>query len=380
MIKLPSFNQANLNKLFRFSKIYSFRRALTKAIGRSEKKLSIFRKRYLFNRPHIFLIGCGQFQFSTIAYFLSKTVTNKIYGCYDINIKKAEFLSYYYKIKFLPHNWESVLDDENINLIYIASNHHSHAEYAIKCLNHNKDVYSEKPLVVNWSQYKELFRVIEKTKNRFFAGYNRPFSNAIITLRDQFKKYPQSSPIFTLNYFINGHKIPDSHWYRDPREGTRVCGNIGHWIDLSIHILNWRPQLPQYLNIIISYSNKNDMDDNFNITIISDIGDLINITMTSRTEPFEGISESINMQLGNLIARIDDFRSLNIWFGSDELKEKYSQKDVGHEHAVLQPFKNNQMRPISEIKIGTYIMLFIKDMVLDGLEKGTVDLKSLEIK
>ena len=379
----PSSSLSHLNKIkkfFRYCKIFSFRRALTKTIGRSNVMLPVFKKRYLFNKKHIFLIGCGQFQFSTIAYFLSQSFTNKFYGCYDIDTSKSKLLSYYYNIKFIPDKWESILLEKNVNLIYIASNHHSHAEYAIKCLNHNKDVYSEKPLVVEWLQYEVLFDLIDKSKNKFFAGYNRPFSKAIHTIKKQFQKYNQKSPTFTLNYYINGHAIPEDHWYRDPKEGTRVCGNIGHWIDLSIHILNWRTKLPRRLKINISYSDIAEADDNIVITMTTYVGDLINIAITSRTEPFEGISESINMQLGDIIARIDDFRSLNLWLGSNLIEEKYSQKDVGHKQAVLQPFKKNQQRSISEIKIGSYMMLYIKDMVMGRIDKAVVDLESLDTK
>lgn len=376
----PSINldfRSKLKKFYRYSEIFSFRRALTKTLGRSDVKLTLLKKRYLFNKPHIFLIGCGQFQFSTIAYFLSKSLTNKIYGCYDINFEKARLLSFYYNTKSIPRNWETILDNEKVNLVYIASNHHSHSEYAIRCLKKGKDVYSEKPLVVSWSQFDSLFEEIYKSNSKFYAGYNRPFSKAIRTVRNQFKGYKQNLPIFTLSFFINGHKIPESHWYRNAKEGTRVCGNIGHWIDLSIHILNWRSQLPNSLDLNITFSNVDEPDDNLAITIISDLGDLINIIITSRSEPFEGISESINLQLGDIIARIDDFRSLKLWTGNSLIRKNYTPKDVGHEDAVLQPFKRIQLRSIHELKLGTYIMLMVKDMVINRTEKKTIDLRLL---
>jgi hypothetical protein len=40
-----------------------------------------------------------------------------------------------------------------------------------------------------------------------------------------------------------------------------------------------------------------------------------------------------------LIARIDDFRTLTLWQGSQRLAYRYRPKDVGHERAVMQPYR-----------------------------------------
>lgn len=102
--------------------------------------------------------------------------------------------------------------------------------------------------------------------------------------------------------------MPADHWYRLPEEGTRVCGNIGHWIDLAVHLMKTRGRIPEKFIISISYSDVKDFDDNISITITTNLRDLINIILTARSEPLEGVNETINFQCGNLIAKIDDFR------------------------------------------------------------------------
>ena len=267
-------------------------------------------------------------------------------------------------------NPNDIFSNINCKYVYIASNHYSHTEYAISALINNKIVYVEKPVCVNHIQFKELFSMIRKVNkdgNQLYVGYNRPFSKAIFELNKHISGL--LLPI-TLNCFVIGHFIQKNHWYRNPIEGTRICGNVGHWIDLSINIMNTRGKIPDKFLINISYSNLDEIDDNISITMTTDYNDLINIIISSRSEPFEGINESIQFQTGNVIAKIDDFRRIDIWDKSNKSTFKFSPKDVGHFLAINQPF-NNLKRDFLEIEISTILMLEIKDMVLK-LEKERI--------
>jgi predicted dehydrogenase len=212
-----------------------------------------------------------------------------------------------------------------------------------------------------------MIRKVNKDGNKLYVGYNRPFSKAIFELNKHISGL--LLPI-TLNCFVIGHFIQKNHWYRNPIEGTRICGNVGHWIDLSINIMNTRGKIPDKFLINISYSNLDEIDDNISITMTTDYNDLINIIISSRSEPFEGINESIQFQSGNVIAKIDDFRRIDIWDKSNKSTFKFSPKDVGHFLAINQPF-NNLKRDFLEIEISTILMLEIKDMVLK-LEKERI--------
>ena len=68
---------------------------------------------------------------------------------------------------------------ENIDIVYIATSHSSHCEYAIESLKANCDVYVEKPLVTSWEQFERLKKVRDLVQKNIFVGYNRPFSPGI---------------------------------------------------------------------------------------------------------------------------------------------------------------------------------------------------------
>ena len=178
-------------------------------------------------------------------------------------------------------------------------------------------------------------------------------------LKKQIEK--KSGPI-TLSCFISAHDIPSDHWYRNEKEGSRICGNIGHWIDLAVHILNWG-EMPDQLKISISPSNSKFSDQDLSITITSENEDLIVITFTSRCDPFEGVNESINFQNDNTICKIDDFRNISIWKNENLIKKSYWPKDVGHTEALLQPFREENQRDFNEVIMSTLLMLHIAEMV-----------------
>jgi predicted dehydrogenase len=346
-------------KIYRFFKIYGFSRTYVKVIGRLRFTPIIkFPISFVFNaKKEIAIIGAGQFSFANIGIYLKRNRGNCILGVYDIDKENATTFANYYNTKVF-NNVDKLITDERVKIIYIASNHASHSDYAIKALNANKIVYVEKPISVTTEQFSKLMKA---SKNKsLYVGYNRPFSPAIIEVR-KYLNYSKRTPL-SLSFFITGHKLEKNHWYRDYKEGTRVCGNIGHWLDLSINLLK-NIGLPNTINVTIIASNDQEKDDNVAITMVTDKEDLISIILTSREEPFEGINESINIQNSGLIVKIDDFRRMTIWNGVEFVKKRYFRKDVGHETAILQPFTNKNQRDFSEVEISTRLMLEITNAI-----------------
>jgi predicted dehydrogenase len=362
----------SIQKVYRYYKIYGLSRALNKVSGRL-RSFNFFKPRFIFSRPFIGLIGCGQFQFSTIAYFLSKSLTNKFLFCYDIEQKNAITLATYYSVPSVITNSNEILDIENTKLVYIASNHATHTEYAIKYLEKNITTYCEKPISVSFEQFDSLLEVIKKSKAKFFAGYNRPYSPAIKEIGKKIKSKKNNNGKFSINCFITAHDIPETHWYRNPEEGTRVCGNVGHWLDLMIHMYNWRGYIPQAFTIQIAYSNIDEPDDNIAISLTTPEGDITSIMITARSEPFEGINETINFQYDTIIAKIDDFRKLTIWDVEELCTKKYRPKDVGHKRSILQPFKKDN-RDLNEVIASTELMLNITKMVRNRVTEQKIGL------
>jgi hypothetical protein len=156
-----------------------------------------------------------------------------------------------------------------------------------------------------------------------------------------------------------------SHWYLKPEEGTRICSNVIHWIDLAVHMLCWG-QLPDKWDINLSFSDGEIRDQNMSISMTSERGDLISIVFSTRGEPFEGVAESVNFQQGDLIAKVDDFRKMKLWKGETVKRYRYWPKDIGHNQALIQPFQETQ-RDWTEILHSNLLMVHIADMVVNNV-------------
>lgn len=83
-------------------------------------------------------------------------VNGKIYAVGSRNIEKARDFANKYNIEKAYGDYDEMLKDDNIDVVYIATPHCNHYEYIIKSLNNNKNVFCEKAITVNGKQLKEI--------------------------------------------------------------------------------------------------------------------------------------------------------------------------------------------------------------------------------
>lgn len=83
------------------------------------------------------------------------------------NINKANEFAQQYNSKKAYDSYDALFEDENVDIIYIATPHNSHAELSIKALENGKHVLCEKPIALS---YKDAVRMTEASKkhNKFF--------------------------------------------------------------------------------------------------------------------------------------------------------------------------------------------------------------------
>lgn len=359
---------SKVKKLMRSIKLYGLSWSLVKVAGRTRNPKLRFLLPGMLLKPkarNTSLIGCGQFGFGSISYHLFKGHRNFFLDCYDLDQENSVSTANFWG--FSATSIDALYENKRCTLIYIASNHASHTPYAIRALGKDINTYVEKPVSVTRGQFTELLTALKQSKASLYVGYNRPFSKAITKVSSAIKD--MRKPL-SLSFFVTGHFLAEDHWYRNPEEGTRVCGNMGHWIDLSVHLMAKRGAIPEEFNVGIAYGSKTNTDDNLIVSYSTSYGDVVSICLTARAEPFEGINETINLQVGSLIAKIDDFRQLQLWDDVDYTRVNYRRKDIGHSKAILQPH-GNQKRDFKEIVVSTLLMLHIKDMVESASETAT---------
>jgi predicted dehydrogenase len=325
-----------IKKVLRYMGMYGFQRTYMKILGqkhmrRTYKTLPHMKGKVKKNKT-VGIIGCGNYSFTTIAYFLRKEFGHCIAACMDKDINRAASYASHYKAPIYTDNADVVINNDNIRLIYIASNHATHAEYAIKALEAGKNVYIEKPHVVSVEQLKRLHQAMQKYDGKVFLGFNRPNSGFGKLIRDML--LASGGPAM-INWFVVGHYLEPSHWYLRRGEGGRVLGNLCHWTDFTLRLVrnNIHP-----ITIVPARFDKSDRDMAVNL-IFSD-GTIAGITFSSQGHTFEGVRESLRIQKGNILVAMDDFKSLEIELMAGKTRVVNYYHDHGHKNNIINAYKN----------------------------------------
>jgi len=320
-----------IKKTLRYIRLYGINRTLIKVKGQYHMK-----KRYAAlpkqsctpeEGGHVGLIGCGNFAFSNIAYYLKKNYGRVIRGCMDIDIHKAASLFEEYGLRYYTDDAEKIISDPDIDLVYIASNHASHAEYAIEALKAGKSVHIEKPHVVREDQIERLCLAISESKGKVGLGFNRPNSR----VGKEIKKYldSQSGPSM-LNWFVAGHEISPEHWYFKEEEGGRILGNLCHWTDFVFQLV--APENRHPITITPTRGEKSDCD--IAVTYVFGDESIAAITFSAKGHTFEGVRERFAAHKGNVLMSMDDFKELTIEVVDKKIKVSPFYREHGHESNI----------------------------------------------
>lgn len=86
-------------------------------------------------------------------------VNGSIYAVGARRIEKAKEFASKHNIKNIYGNYEEMLKDDEIDVVYISTPHCNHYEYIMKSLNNNKNVLCEKAITVNGKQLKEIMEL-----------------------------------------------------------------------------------------------------------------------------------------------------------------------------------------------------------------------------
>jgi predicted dehydrogenase len=311
------------------------------------------------------IVGCGNFSFSTIAYYVTKKTDGKIKYVLDIDKSKSLSLAKRYNVHCATVNFQDILADDSIKLVYIASNHESHAEYAIDAIKNGKSVHIEKPHVVREEQMARLEQAMLANPNsKVFLGFNRPKSKLFKILSQEMDKQKGNS---MLNWFVSGHEIEDGHWYFSEEEGGRILGNLCHWSDLCIHLVGKENVFP----CVINPANCQDEKSNFSLTINFKDGSQAAITFSAKGHTFEGVREYLNVHKGDLLASLQDFHSLSTDVVEKKKNYKLLFRDHGHKENIVTSYESTfaadkKGEELSYVKGSALLVLKIKEAVDSG--------------
>ena len=323
-----------LRKALRYARLYGLSRTLAKA--RAYPHLARKFERLPDSPPpapgsHVGLIGCGRFGYAEIAYTLRRDFGRVLRLVMDSDPHRAASLGADYRAAWTDDAGKMFQDPE-IDLVFVASNHASHAEYAVRALEAGKSVHIEKPHVVSDDQLRRLCAAMAASKGKVRLGFNRPDSPLGALVR---KAVDAESGPSVINWFVAGHEIDPDHWYFKEEEGGRVLGNLCHWIDFVYRLVPADRRFP--IEIRPARWEKSDCD--IAVSYVFGEGTVAAITFSAKGHAFEGVRERLSLHRGGTILTLDDFAALQVETGAVKRKIRRFFRDHGHQESIWRSYR-----------------------------------------
>lgn len=260
---------------------------------------------------------------------------------------------------------QDILTNPQINTVFIATPHNSHASYTIEALKAGKNVFVEKPLAMNYDELEEVKNIYQASNQKLMVGFNRRFSPIAEKIKSEFAGNGEPK---VINIRVNAGFIPKDHWTQNKNiGGGRIIGEMCHFIDLMQYFTDAKP-VKVYAASIKTDNQIIATEDNISITVsFSDgsIGNLLYLGNGDKSLP----KELIEVFSGGKVGRIHDFRKGDFHKGNKQIKLKLDGK--GHKQEVeafLNSLKQNTEAPIPFESI--YLTTVTTFKILDSLTTG----------
>lgn len=182
-------------------------------------------------------IGCGE-----VAELKSGPAFNDVTGSHvEAVMSRTEARARSYAERHGVNKWytdaQKLIDDPNVNAIYVATPPSSHATFAIMAMRAGKPVYVEKPLASNYEDCARINRISEDTGVPCFVAYYRRY----LPYFQRVKEIINSGQIGQVAYVQVRFTTPPRPEDYQENKPWRLIPDIaggGYFYDLAAHQLD----------------------------------------------------------------------------------------------------------------------------------------------
>ncbi|MCG7853832.1 MAG: Gfo/Idh/MocA family oxidoreductase, partial [Methanosarcinaceae archaeon] len=210
-----------------------------------------------------------------------------------------------FNFQFCTSDPRDIFENDDVNTVFVATQHNSHAEYVKSALTAGKHVSVEKPLCLTEEELSEIEELYNGSDSchQLMVGFNRRFAPHAVEL----KKHLDDAPISML-YRVNAGQIPRDSWIQDKETGGgRIIGEVCHFVDF----LTWLcGSLPKNVHAV-AIPDPHGLNDTVSINLQfanGSVGSLSYFSNGSKELP----KEYIEVYSAGLTGIIRDFKVLEI--------------------------------------------------------------------
>jgi polar amino acid transport system substrate-binding protein len=321
----------------------------------------------------ISFIGAGSYAQSHLLPNIQKEADVSLKGVMTSSGTSSRSVAERYGFEFCTGDEKDILENDEINTVFIATRHDSHAEYVMKALKAGKHVFVEKPLCLNEAELSQIVELLNSYEQKnisnanttqpiLMLGYNRRFSSLAERIKKEFNGGPMA-----MTYRVNAGNIPADSWIQDPEfGGGRIVGEVCHFVDfltfincslpvsVCADVMNDPSHLNDTLNISLKYKN-------------GSIGTISYFANGDKSLP----KERVEIYANGCVAVLDEFKKLSIHAHGKKKAKKLWSQDKGQKAEVklfIETILNGTGAPISFEEIYSASLVTFK--VVESIRTG----------
>lgn len=272
------------------------------------------------------VIGAGRHARETILPLVAKNGTTEFVGLATRTPAEARHTATKFGFNYAATAVAEVLEDDDVDLVFVLTRHNSHAEIASRALYADKHVFLEKPLALDRTGLDDLEQATRDKSDRvFMVGFNRRFAPMTRFLTDEFG--PDPGPL-SVHCTVNPGPVPETSWVRDPEVGGGlIVGEACHFVDLTQALTGER------IEAVYATSAAADRD-NASVALRFADGSAATILYSTRGTKSHP-RERVEVVGGGAVGVIDNFRKATFRRGSKRRTEhSWLASDRGHSAAI----------------------------------------------
>jgi len=135
--------------------------------------------------------------------------------------------------------FEELLRDPDIDVVFITSRNQFHASEALAALRAGKHVFTEKPMALTEEECRQLYDAATESGRHLTVGFNRRFAPYYLAMK---RHLSQRSGPAVINCRMNSPGIAGAYWMADPATGGAILGEACHFVDLMYWLLDSEPE------------------------------------------------------------------------------------------------------------------------------------------
>ena len=292
--------------------------------------------------------GAGNYAISHLLPHLKDRKGVSLHGLVTATGLNAEQKGRKFGFRYCATDFDQLVRDEDVNAVFIATRHATHARFACDALRAGKHVFVEKPVAVTPDQLTAVVDAFDSANGTrptgLMVGLNRRFAPMVTAIK---RKLSGRGPM-QINYRVNSGHISKTSWLHGADEGGgMMVGEMCHFVDVMRFLVDAKPIRVFASCLRLRDSDVEDTDNTVVVVTFEDgsVGSLAYSTVGSKVAPKERIEVFVDGDM----AVLDDFRSLTTYVGGKRRRVRSANQDKGQRAmvaATVDGFSHHGMGPI----------------------------------